>query len=67
MNRLNILTAVWLDETVKTLTEIRVKADHIQRMQFDLVGNKIQNAVYANVRKAINEAIEKINVEFEKL
>lgn len=66
MNRQNIQTAIWLDETVKSLTKLKREADHFSQCQFEL-GSTLQNEVYANVKNAIDEAIDKINAEFERL
>lgn len=66
MYRFNIQTAIWLDNTVKTLKELRDDANHFSKCRFELSDN-VGNGVYTNVKNAIDEAIDKINAEFEKL
>lgn len=66
MNRLNIKAAIWLDETVKTLKELSDDANHFSKCRLELSDN-VGNNVYTNTKNAIDEAIDKINAEFEKL
>ena len=66
MNRYNIQIAIWLDESVKTLESIESDAKHYSQCRFELNDN-IGKDVYGSVKNIIQEAINKINLEFEKL
>ena len=66
MNRFAIQTAVWLDETTKALRQIRDYANHLSQCNFE-EGDNVSKDAYSKVRGVINDAINKILAEIEKL